>query len=69
MLVSLMQALHTPEEKVIFLMLLLEMNTLKIEQLRVLPCPSPCLNCTLNTSTLKLKIRHLEHNCLWVKDY
>ena len=50
-------------------MLLLEINTFKIEQLRVLPCPSPWLNCPLNTITHKLKIRHPEHNCLWVKDY
>ena len=41
----------------------------KPEHLRVLPYPSPRLNCTLNTFTHKLKIRHLEHNCLWVKDY
>ena len=41
----------------------------KTEQLRVPPCPSPWLNCTLNTITHKLKIRHPEHNCLWVKYY
>jgi len=40
----------------------------KIEQLRVLSCPSPWLNCTPNTITHKLKIRHPEYNCLWVKD-
>ena len=41
----------------------------KTEQLRVLPCPSPSLNRTLNTFTCKLKIRNPKHNCLWVKDY
>ena len=41
----------------------------KTEQLRVLPCPSPWLDCTLNTITHKLKIRHPEHSCLLVKDY
>ena len=40
-----------------------------IEQLRVLPCPSPCLNHTPNTITRKLKMRCSEHSCLWVKDY
>ena len=61
---------NTPKRKVIFLMLLLEKDTLKIEQLGVFPHPSPWLNCTLlNTITYKLKIRHPEHHCLWVKDY
>ena len=41
----------------------------KTEQLRVLPYPSPWLNYTPNTIICKLKIRHPEHNCLWVKDY
>ena len=41
----------------------------KTEQLRVLPCPSPWLNCTLNTITHKLKIRPPEQNGLWVSDY
>ena len=40
----------------------------KTEQLGVFACASPSLDCTLNTITCKLKIRHSEHNCLWVKD-
>ena len=34
----------------------------KIKQLRVLPPASPWLNCTLNTITHKLQMRHPEHN-------
>ena len=41
----------------------------KTEQLIVHFCASPWLNCTLNTITHKLKIRHPEHNCLGIKDY
>ena len=41
----------------------------KFEQLGTLPCASPLLDCTLNTTTYKLKIRPPEHNCLWVTDY
>ena len=41
----------------------------KTEQLGVLPCPSPWLNCTLNTITCERKIRYPEHSCLWMEDY
>ena len=50
-------------------MLLLEIDTLKSEQLGALLCASPSLDCTLNTITCKLKIRHHEYNCLLVKNY
>ena len=62
------QASYTPKRKVIFLMLLSEMNTLKFNSLESF-LVFPRLNCTLNTITDKLKLRHPEDNCLWVKDY
>ena len=39
----------------------------KIEQLGVLHCVSPLLDCTLNSIPCKLKIGHSKHNCLWLK--
>ena len=56
---------YTPKGKVIFLMLLLEMN---FEKLGALPCASPSLDGILNPITYKLKMRHPEHNCLCDKD-
>ena len=39
------------------------------EQLGVLPCASPLLDCTLNTITCRLEIMHPEHSCQRVKNY
>ena len=59
------EASHTPKRKDIFLMLLLAMNMLKLNSLE----PFLMLDGTLNTIARKPKIRHPEHNCLWVRDY
>lgn len=60
-----MQAPHIPKRKVTFLMLLSETTSVKMSSLERFLVLLP----GLNTITQELQITHLEHNCLWVKDY